>query len=67
VFERSHSPNHQEFGLRIGSPMFKASSPLTHLITVQTTHQSRIKAPIKMWSVKKPRKKYRSPIQNVVI
>jgi len=25
--------------------MFKASSPLTHLITVQTTHQSRIRAP----------------------
>jgi hypothetical protein len=32
------SPNHQEFGLRIGSPMFKASSPFTHLITVHTTN-----------------------------
>jgi hypothetical protein len=40
------SPNSQEFGLRIGSPMFKARSPFTHLITVQTTHHSKIKTPI---------------------
>src|SRR5215470_15102482 len=39
------SPNSQEFGLRIGSPMFKARSPFTHLITVQTTHHSKIKTP----------------------
>src|SRR6516164_1443518 len=44
------SPNHQEFGLRIGSPRFNARSPLTHLITVQRTHQSRISAPISIWS-----------------
>src|SRR5437868_5465498 len=40
------SPNHQEFGFRIGSPMFKARSPLTHLITVQMTHQSKIRTSI---------------------
>jgi hypothetical protein len=61
------SPSHQEFGLRIGSPMFKARSPLTHLMTVQTTHHSKIRAPIAKCSVKSPRKKYKSPIQNVVI
>ena len=31
---------------RIGSPMFKARSPLTHLMAVQTTHQSKIRTPI---------------------
>src|SRR5215469_15766680 len=63
----SYSPNNQEFGLRIGSPMFKARSPLTHLIIVQTTHQSKIRAPTAKWSVRSPAKKHRSPIQNVVI
>jgi hypothetical protein len=61
------SPNHQEFGLRIGSPMFNARSPLTHLMTVHTTHQSKIRTPTAKWSVRSPKKKYRRPIQNVVI
>ena len=39
--------------------MFKARSPLTHLITVQTTHQSKTSVPIKKCSVKIPIKKYR--------
>jgi hypothetical protein len=43
--------------------MFKARSPLTHLTTVQTTYQSKISAPIPMWSVRSPTKKYRSPIR----
>src|SRR6516164_5296201 len=39
------SPNSQEFGLRIGSPMFKARSPFTHLITSRqpTTARSRLR------------------------
>ena len=47
--------------------MFNARSPLTHLITVQTSHQSKISAPIAKCSVRSPTKKYRSPIQKVYL
>ncbi len=47
-------PNHHEFGLRIGSPVFNASRPFTHLISVQMIHQSKTNAPITMCIVSSP-------------
>src|SRR5262245_36586449 len=40
------SPSHQEFGLAIGSLVFKVRSPFTHLVSVQITQQIKPTTPI---------------------
>src|SRR5262249_32274850 len=61
------SPSHQEFGLAIGSLVFKARSPFTHLISVHIIQQIKTTMPIPNWIVRSPTRKNNNPIQNVVI
>jgi hypothetical protein len=61
------SPSHQEFGLRIGSLVFKTRRPFKHLISVHITPQIKMSMPITIWIVKSPTRKNNNPIQNVVI